>query len=126
MPLRRYEAMYILDPETTDEALEPIVEKYKKVVTDMGGIVGETGKWDQGRRRLAYPIRGQREGLYILMNFEADTEVPKELDRVFKISDEIFRHIIVRYEEPKERPTRKKRAALAEAALTETVSSQDE
>ncbi len=120
MPFRRYEAMYIVDPETEDEKLEPIIEKYKKIVTDMGGTVGETGKWDQGRRRMAYAIRGQREGLYILMNFESDTEVPKELDRVFKISDEIFRHIIVRYEEPKERPTRKKKAALAEAEKAQT------
>jgi small subunit ribosomal protein S6 len=88
--------MYIVDPELTDEELAPIVERYGKVVTDMGGVLGETGKWEGGRRRLAYPIRGRQEGVYILMLFESGIEVPAELDRVFKISDSILRHIIVR------------------------------
>ncbi|MCC6730077.1 MAG: 30S ribosomal protein S6 [Chthonomonadales bacterium] len=94
--MRRYEAMYIVDPELTEEQLEPVMEKYKKVVADMGGAVGETGKWEQGRRRMAYEIGGRREGLYILMGFEAGPEVPAELDRVFRISDDVFRHVIVR------------------------------
>ncbi|NLI01023.1 MAG: 30S ribosomal protein S6 [Chthonomonadales bacterium] len=94
--MRHYEAMYIVDPELTEEQLEPIVERYKKVVTDMDGVVGETGLWEGGRRRLAYPIKGRSEGIYILMPFESDIDVPAELDRVFKISDDILRHIIVR------------------------------
>jgi len=100
--LRHYEAMYIVDAELTDEQLEPILEKYKKVVTDMGGVVGETGRWEQGRRKLAYEIDGRREGIYILMNFEAGPDVPLELDRVFRISDDVFRHIIVRQDEDEE------------------------
>lgn len=93
--MRQYEAMYIVDAELSDEQLEPIIEKYKKVVTDMGGTVSDAGKWEQGRRKLAYEINGRREGIYILMNFEAGPEVPKELDRVFRISDDVFRHLIV-------------------------------
>lgn len=100
--MRHYEAMYIVDAELTDEQLEPILEKYKKVVTDMGGVVGETGRWEQGRRKLAYEIDGRREGIYILMNFEAGPDVPLELDRVFRISDDVFRHIIVRQDEDEE------------------------
>jgi len=94
--VRHYEAMYIVDPDLTDEQFEPIVERYKKVVADMGGVVGETGKWEGGRRRLAYPIKGRSEGVYVLMPFESGIEVPAELDRVLKISDDIIRHIIVR------------------------------
>jgi small subunit ribosomal protein S6 len=93
--VRQYEAMYIVDAELSDEQLEPIIEKYKKVVTDMGGIVHDAGKWEQGRRKLAYEIAGRQEGIYILMNFEAGPEVPKELDRMFRISDDVFRHLIV-------------------------------
>jgi len=100
--LRHYEAMYIVDAELTDEQLDPIMEKYKKVVADMGGTVGETGKWEQGRRRLAYEINRRREGLYVLMNFEANADVPLELDRVFRISDDVFRHIIVRQNDDEE------------------------
>jgi len=94
--VRHYEAMYIVDAELSDEQLEPIFEKYKKVVTDMGGVVGDTGKFEQGRRRLAYPIDKRREGMYVLMNFESGPDVPLELDRVFRISDDVFRHIVVR------------------------------
>ena len=100
--MRHYEAMYVVDAETSDEDLEPILEKYKKIVTDGGGVVGETGKWEQGRRKLAYEIDGRREGLYVLMNFESNSEVPKELDRIFRISDDVFRHMIVRQDEDEE------------------------
>ncbi len=100
--MRHYEAMYIVDAELTDEQLDPIMDKYKKVVSDMGGVVGETGKWEQGRRRLAYEINRRREGIYVLMNFEANADVPAELDRVFKISDDVFRHIIVRQNDDEE------------------------
>jgi small subunit ribosomal protein S6 len=94
--------MYIVDAELDEEKLEPVMEKYKKVVTDMGGVVGETGKFEQGRRRLAYEIAKKREGIYILMNFESGPEVPLELDRVFRISDDVFRHMVVRQDADEE------------------------
>ena len=94
--MRHYEAMYIVDADTPDDALETIVEKYKKVVTDAGGEVGEAGKWEKGRRPLAYEIEKKRDGMYVLMQFQADTAAPKELDRIFRINDEIMRHLIVR------------------------------
>jgi small subunit ribosomal protein S6 len=97
--LHKYETMYIVDADLNDEQLEPIIEKYKKIVTSMGGVVLDAGKWEGGRRRLAYSIAGRREGIYILMNFDSGTDVPKELDRVFKISDDVFRHLIVTREE---------------------------
>jgi len=100
--MRHYEAMYLVEAETTDEALVPIMEKYQKVITDMGGTVGETGKWENGRRRLTYEIDGRREGMFVLMNFEGNPDVPLELDRIFRINDDVFRHIIVRQDEDEE------------------------
>jgi small subunit ribosomal protein S6 len=100
--MRHYEAMYIVDAELTDEQLQPVIEKYQNIVTEMGGVAGETGKWEQGRRKLAYEIDGRRDGIYILMNFESGPDVPKELDRVFRISDDVFRHIIVRQNDDEE------------------------
>ncbi|HZP83452.1 MAG TPA: 30S ribosomal protein S6 [Chthonomonadaceae bacterium] len=100
--MRHYEAMYIVDPDTSDEDLEPIIEKYKKIVTDGGGEVGETGKWEKGRRPLAYEIAKKREGIYILMQFQSEAAVPKELDRIFRISDDVLRHLVVRQDEDEE------------------------
>lgn len=100
--MRHYEAMYIVDADTPDDLLETVLEKYKKVVTDKGGTVSDAGKWDKGRRPLAYEIAKKREGMYLLMQFEAEQDVPKELDRVFRINDEIMRHLIVRQDEDEE------------------------
>jgi len=94
--MRHYEAMYIVDADTPDEILDTIIEKYSKVVTDAGGEIVEAGKWDKGRRQLAYDIAKKRDGMYLLMQFTSDSKVPKELDRIFKINDEIVRHLIVR------------------------------
>jgi len=100
--MRHYEAMYIVDADTPDENLDAIVEKYSKVVTDAGGEIIEAGEWDKGRRPLAYEIDEKREGMYLLMQFTSDAEAPKELDRIFKINDEIMRHIIVRQDPTEE------------------------
>jgi small subunit ribosomal protein S6 len=100
--VRHYEAMFIVDAELTDEQLTPVIEKYQKVVTDNGGVAGETGRWEQGRRKLMYEVAGKREGLYILMNFEGNPELPLELDRIFRISDDVIRHLIVRQDEDEE------------------------
>src|SRR5438105_15168033 len=100
--MRHYEAMYIVDAELSDDQIAPIMEKYKKIVTDNGGVAGDTAKWEQSRRKLAYEIANRREGTYVLMNFESNADVPLELDRVFRISDDVFRHIIVRQDEDEE------------------------
>lgn len=100
--MRHYEAMYIVDADIQDEDLEPVLEKYKKVVTDAGGEVSDASKWEKGRRSFAYEIDKKREGMYILMQFTGDSAVPKELDRIFKINDEIIRHLIVRQDEDEE------------------------
>ena len=100
--MRHYEAMYIVDADTPDEGLESIIAKYKKVVTDGGGEVTEAGKWEKGRRQLAYEINKKREGMYLLMQFQANSEVPKELDRIFRINDDVIRHLVVRQDSDEE------------------------
>ena len=93
---RLYESMYIIDANLTDDQVDSIIAKYVKLVTDQGGEVRSVGRWD--KRRLAFEVKGRREGQYILMFFEAEAEVSKELDRVYRISDDVFRHLITRVE----------------------------
>lgn len=93
---RHYESMYIIDANLTDEQVDSIIAKYSAVIADQGGTVNAVGRWD--KRRLAYEIQGRREGLYILMFFEAEPAVAKELDRIYRISDDVFRHLITRVE----------------------------
>jgi len=94
--MRKYETVYILRPDLDEEAIKSMVERFSNLVTEQGGEVVKVDEW--GIRRLAYPIEKQREGYYVVMNFNAEADVPKELERVFKITDGVMRYIVVREE----------------------------
>ena len=95
--MRKYEAMYIIRPTLEEEPTKALVERFTKLITDQGGQVEKVDEW--GKRRLAYPINDFHEGYYVLVNFEAQSEVPQELERVFKITDDVLRYIVVRDDE---------------------------
>ena len=87
-----YEAVYILDPSLSEEAIASLVAKFKGVV-EANGTVSEIDEW--GKRRLAYPINDLMEGYYVLMSFNAAAAIPAELDRVFRITDGVMRSMII-------------------------------
>jgi len=87
-----YEAVYILNPELNEEQIAALVERFKGVV-EANGTVSEIDEW--GKRRLAYPINDLMEGYYVLMTFTAAAAVPAELDRLFRINDNVMRSMIV-------------------------------
>ena len=95
--IRPYEALYIVRPDLTDEEITPITDRYKLVIEEQGGVVEEVNRWE--KRRLAYEVKGQNEGIYVLMTFNAEARAASELDRQLKISDDSLRHIIVRRDE---------------------------
>jgi small subunit ribosomal protein S6 len=94
--MNKYETLFILNPSLEEEALNANVEKFKGVIENGGGEVENVDLW--GKRKLAYEINKIGEGFYVLINFKADSELPKELDRVFRITDGIIRHLIVNTE----------------------------
>lgn len=90
--MRKYEAMAIVRPELSDAEVKKIADRFKTVVEEKGGTVASAGKWD--KRKLAYEIDDMKERNYILWNFEAKPDVPQELNRLMRISDDIVRHRI--------------------------------
>ncbi|MGE5627085.1 MAG: 30S ribosomal protein S6 [Solirubrobacterales bacterium] len=94
--MRKYETIFILHPSLDEEAVKANVEKFKGVIENGGGVIENVDFW--GKRKLAYEIKKVNEGYYTLINFNADPELPKELDRIFRITDTIVRHIIVNNE----------------------------
>ena len=94
--MRKYETIFILHPSLDEEAVKANIEKFKGVIENGGGTVENVDFWD--KRKLAYEIAKVNEGFYTLINFEANTELPKELDRVFRITDGVIRHIVVKQE----------------------------
>ena len=87
-----YEAVYILQPDLSEEQIAALVAKFKAVV-EANGTVSEIDEW--GKRRLAYPINDLMEGYYVLMTFTALPGVPAELDRQFRINENVMRSLIV-------------------------------
>lgn len=95
--MRNYEVMYIIKPETEEEKVTALVERFKALVEERGAEVTKLDKW--GKRRLAYEINKIKEGIYVLMQFKAEAAAAAELDRVMKINDDIIRHMITREDE---------------------------
>ena len=92
--MRKYEAMYIIKPSFEEDKYQEIIEKYTALIQNNGGEVTKVDPW--GKRRLAYEIDKIREGYYVLVEFNADIELPAELERNFRIADEIMRYMVVR------------------------------
>ena len=88
----KYEALYIIKPQLTEEDTQALVEKFKAMV-EAEGTLTEVNEW--GKRRLAYPIEDLMEGYYVLMTFTAAAAIPAELDRIFRITDGVMRSMIV-------------------------------
>ncbi len=92
--LNAYETMYILSPRLEETAIDALVEKFNQLISKEGGSVEKTDK--MGRRRMAYEVNGAKEGFYVLTQFKAPSKLISELERQFKITDEVVRHIVIR------------------------------
>ena len=94
--MRKYETICIQHPSFDEETVKANIEKFKGVIENGGGTVENVDFW--GKRKLAYEISKVSDGYYTLVNFTANPELPRELDRIFRITDGIIRHIIVKEE----------------------------
>jgi small subunit ribosomal protein S6 len=113
--LRDYEILYIVRPELDEEQLQGAIGTVDQLIQSLGGAVQKTDVW--GRRRLAYEVRHLREGQYVLTDFQIDPARVPELEGALKISDTVFRHLVVRKPEIKPRkPKAAKAAKVAEEA----------
>lgn len=92
--MRKYEVVFVHRPDLDEEKSAALIERFKDLIETNGGEVLKIDKW--GKRRLAYEVKDLREGVYIIVHMNAEPKVATELDRVFKITDEVLRHIIVR------------------------------
>ena len=94
--LKSYETLFVISPDLSEEDTKAIVEKFTTLIKENGEI-GEIDEW--GRRKLAYPIDYRTEGYYVLVNFKSATDFPSELERIFNITDNILRSLVIAKEE---------------------------
>lgn len=94
--MNQYESIIIVNPNLDEEALKALEEKFT-------GLINENGKVESvehmGKKKLAYEIKKQTEGTYILLGFEAKPDSIQELERVYRITDDIMKFIVVRKED---------------------------
>ena len=88
----KYKVIYIIDPAQGEEGIAALVEKFKAMVEAEGTLVSLD---ELGKRRLAYPIQDMNEGYYVLVEFNSKPEFPAELDRIYNITEEVMRSIII-------------------------------
>ncbi len=88
-----YETIIIINSNLDEAATKATVEKFTSLISE-NGAVESVEEW--GKKRLAYPVKKQSEGYYTLINFSSNPEFIDELERVYNITDEIIKHIVIK------------------------------
>lgn len=112
--MRIYEELFIVRPDATDEEVDPLIEQLKNVITHTGGTVDKADKW--GVRKLAYRVTKYNEAQYILLQFTANPDAVKELERRLRVADLVLKYITVRIDEKLKRIEKRKKARDKRAA----------
>jgi len=92
--LRRYDVVFIALSNLPDTEISEIIERYQDMVTVRKGLIIKIEKW--GKRKLAYDIRKQNMGFYVLFDFAGDSHIVDELERNLKIDDKILKFLTVK------------------------------
>ena len=94
--MNKYESVIIINPNLEAEAIKGLVEKISNLINNNGTVASVE---EIGKKKLAYEIKKNKEGYYIIIKFEAKPEVITELERVYRIADEVIKFIVVKEEE---------------------------
>lgn len=92
--VRQYEIMIILDPSQDERTVTPSLDKYLEVVRKDSGKVVKVDVW--GKRRLAYPINKNEEGIYTVVDLECESATVLEFDRLLNLNDNVLRTKVLR------------------------------
>lgn len=93
--LNKYESIFIINSKLEEDGIKLLVDKLKNLL-ETSAQLESIDEW--GNRKLAYPINDLSEGYYIMANFSAESDFPKELERICKITDGIIKYLIIRKE----------------------------
>ena len=94
--MNKYEVMYVIDPTLEDSVRNELISYFSGIVEKNAGMIDRIDEW--GKRRLAYAINYKTEGYYVLMYIQGPSELPRDLERNFKINDKVLRYLVIRYE----------------------------
>ncbi|MCI8309917.1 MAG: 30S ribosomal protein S6 [Clostridia bacterium] len=94
--MNKYETVFIINPNVEEDGIKALINKFSDLINSDGKVeeVNEMGK-----RKLAYEIKKNKEGYYVSIEFESNPSLIKELERVYRITDNIMKFITIRKEE---------------------------
>ncbi len=95
--MRRYETIFIVTPDTSEEDLKSVATKFRGVVSDMSGLV--VAYKEQGKKKLAYDVKKQDKGYYVLMDFVGSADLVAEIERNMRLDDRILKYLTVKLED---------------------------
>ena len=95
--MRRYETIFIIPADLTEDEINVLIERYQSIITKNKGMVIKVEKW--GKRKMAYEIKKQIRGFYVLMDLVSVSAVITELERNFKIDEKILKFMTIKKEE---------------------------
>ena len=95
--MNKYELAVVVSAKIEDDARAAVIEKVKEMITRFGGNVTDVDEW--GKRRLAYEIQKMKEGFYYVVQFDAPTSAPAEIESRIRIMDNVMRYLVVKREE---------------------------
>ena len=94
--MNKYESVVIINPNLEAESIKALIEKFSGLINSNGTV---NSVEELGKKRLAYEIKKLNEGYYVVVKFEAKPELITELERVYRITDEVMKFIVVKEEE---------------------------
>jgi small subunit ribosomal protein S6 len=112
--MRIYEELFIVKPDAPEEEVDAFVETLRTQLTNTGATVDKVEKW--GKRKLAYRVDKYREGSYVLLQFTANADAVKELERRLRVSDVVIKFLTVRIDETLKRLDKRKKERDKRAA----------
>ena len=93
--VNKYETVFVAEPEIPTEQVDQLVAKLKETVAAHQGSVASEDRW--GRRRMAYPIHGHREGFYSVLTFSAEPTVVTAIEHLYNVTDTVLRHLTIKH-----------------------------
>ena len=90
--MREYELVFVVHPDLDDSAFKELVDRVKSWITDSGGQVSKVDLW--GKRKLAYPIRKQKEGQYVIMKTQMSPAYCSQLERNLRLQEPVLRYLV--------------------------------
>ncbi len=94
--MNKYETIFIINPNVDDAGIKALIQKFSDLINNDGKVENVD---EMGKRKLAYEIKKNKEGYYVVITFEANPTLIKELERIYKITDDVIKFITIRKDE---------------------------